>query len=87
MMWIWISNYYATVDEFRSSIQTTRGPFYQRELTLIPAWMSNHIHYKMWNELSINSKTPTVTQLKFRNGYVTLSHTLLDMGLLIHAGI
>ena len=29
-----------------------RGPFYQHGLTLIPAWISNHIHYKMWDEIT-----------------------------------
>ena len=30
----------------------TRGPFYQHGLTLIPAWISNHIHYKVWDEIT-----------------------------------
>ena len=28
-----------------------QGPFYQHCLTLIP-WISNHIHYKMWDEIT-----------------------------------
>ena len=28
-------------------ILTTMGPFYYHGLTVIPAWISNHIHYKM----------------------------------------
>ena len=28
----------------------TSGPFYQLGLTLIPAWICNYIHYKMWDE-------------------------------------
>ena len=28
------------------------GPFYQHGLTLIPAWISNYIHYKVWDELT-----------------------------------
>ena len=27
-----------------------RGPFYWHGLTLIPAWVSNYIHYKVWDE-------------------------------------
>ena len=27
------------------------GPFYQHGLTLIPAWISNYIHYKVWDEI------------------------------------
>ena len=28
------------------------GPFYQHGLTLIPAWISNYIHYKVWDEIT-----------------------------------
>ena len=28
-----------------------RGPFYLHGLTLIPAWISNYIHYKMSDEI------------------------------------
>ena len=27
------------------------GPFYLHGLTLIPAWISNYIHYKVWDEI------------------------------------
>ena len=30
----------------------TRGPFYYHGLTLIPAWISNYIHYKLWDEIT-----------------------------------
>ena len=46
----------------------TWGPLYQHGLTLIPAWISNHMHSKVWDELSINSQTSTVAPLKFGNG-------------------
>ena len=29
----------------------TRGPFYEHSLTLIPEWISNYIHYKVWYEI------------------------------------
>ena len=29
-----------------------RGPFYLHGLTLIPAWISNYIHYKVWDEIA-----------------------------------
>ena len=32
--------------------QTTSSPFYLHGLTLIPAWISNYIHYKMWDEIT-----------------------------------
>ena len=28
------------------------GPFYQHGFTLIPAWISNYIHYKVWGEIT-----------------------------------
>ena len=31
---------------------TSSGPFYKHGLTLIPAWISNHIHYKVWDEIT-----------------------------------
>ena len=30
----------------------TRCPFYLHGLTLTPAWISYHIHHKMWNEIT-----------------------------------
>ena len=34
------------------AIAHTNGPFYQRGLTLIPAWISNYIHYKVCYEIT-----------------------------------
>ena len=31
---------------------TTRGPFYYNGLILIPAGISNYIHYKVWDEIT-----------------------------------
>ena len=33
-------------------VQKSCGPFYKHGLTLIPAWISNHIHYKVWDEIT-----------------------------------
>ena len=30
----------------------SNGPFYLHGLTLIPAWISNYIHYKVWDEIT-----------------------------------
>ena len=30
----------------------TSGPFYEHGLTLIPAWISNYIHYNVWDEIT-----------------------------------
>ena len=31
---------------------STWGPFYQHGLTFIPAWISNYIHYNVWDEIT-----------------------------------
>ena len=38
--------------------------------TLIPAWISYYIHYKVWMTLLIHSRTSTVHPLKFENGWI-----------------
>ena len=43
--------------------QDDRAPFSWRGLTLIPAWIRNYIHYKMWGEITysfLNFNGPTV---------------------------
>ena len=42
----------------------TWGPFYWPELTLIPAWMGNHMPRKWGKKLFIHSQTSTVIPLK-----------------------
>ena len=32
--------------------QDTRDPFYPHGVTLIPAWPTNRIHYKLWDEIT-----------------------------------
>ena len=43
-------------------------PFFLHGLTLIPAWISNYIHYNMWDEITNPFETSTVQQLNFGNG-------------------
>ena len=38
---------------------TTRGPFYWHGSTLLPAWISNYIHYNVWMKSLIHSQTST----------------------------
>ena len=41
----------------------TCGPFYKHGWTLIPAWLSNYIHCKVWDEITyphLNSNDTTV---------------------------
>ena len=50
------------------------APFYWHGLTLIPAWINNHMPCKMWDEITypfINfnvATVETVQPLKFRDG-------------------
>ena len=37
-------------------------------LTLIPALKTNHIHYKLWDEITYAFLTSTVQPFKVRNG-------------------
>ena len=54
-------------------------------INLIPVWLINRMHRKRPAKLLILSQTSTVLLLKFGNGKVHLSHTVL--WLLIHAEI
>ena len=33
-------------------VKISWAPFYLHGLTLIPAWISNYIHYKVWDEIT-----------------------------------
>ena len=33
-------------------LESLCGPFYLHELTLIPVWMNNYIHYKVWDGIT-----------------------------------
>ena len=39
-----------SIDNLASCVAS--GPFYYYGLTLIPAWISNYIHHKMWYEIT-----------------------------------
>ena len=55
----------------------SRSLFYWHGLTLISTWISNYMHYKVWDEIAY----------QFRNEWVMLLHILQGMWLLIHAEI
>ena len=60
---------------FRVNRELLMGSFYHTVtwLTLIPAWVNNHMPSNLWEE--IDYPFP-VAPLKFWNGYVISSHTL-----------
>ena len=41
--------------EFTDGNPSNSGPFYWHGLTLIPARISNYIHYKLWGEITYKS--------------------------------
>ena len=49
-------------------VGTNQGPFYKHGLTLIPAWISNHMPCKVGDEITYPSQTSAMQPLKFRNG-------------------
>ena len=59
--------------------------FYWHGLNLVPALISNYIHYKVRNEITSIHKLQLA--LRFRNGWVISFQTLLGMWLRIHVGI
>ena len=67
-----------------SAMIPSRGPFYWKGLTLIPPWIINNIHYKVWDVtthpfLNFNSCTVEVKEWKLIS-----SHTSLSIWLVIH---
>ena len=51
----------------------TWGPFYRHVLTLIPAWISNHMHRKVWDEVSYplpNFNNSTVEVMEWISNFI-----------------
>ena len=52
-----------------------RGLFYSYRSPLIPAWINNHIKYKVWDEITYPFPNFNAQPLKFGNGKVNSCHT------------
>ena len=63
------------------------GPLLLTWFNLKPAWISNYIHYKGWDEIAYLSPNFNGAAVEFTNGYVISSRSLLGMWLLIYTGI
>ena len=46
----------------------TSGPFNLHGLTLIPAWISNYIHYKVWDEITFPFLNLNGATVEFNTG-------------------
>ena len=49
-MWVKWASGHLTADILAAN--DTSNPFYEHRLTLIPAWISNYIHSKAWDEIT-----------------------------------
>ena len=64
-----------------SAINTPRGPFYTRGLTLFPSWIIDYIHYNLWDKIIYSF--PNLISITSK--YAKMSyHTILGMWLHIH---
>ena len=57
-----------------------RGPFYEQSLTLIPAWISNYIHYKVWVKITYlfpNFNRCAVEVLEWTSNFIL--HFIMDV--------
>ena len=63
-------------------------PFYWHGLIPVPAWLSNYIHDKAWDEITYpfpNFNGATVDVWEWISNFIP--HTLFCIWLLIHVGI
>ena len=65
------------------SYQNFWGPLYKHFLTYIPAWVSNYIHYKVWNEITYpftNFNGATVEVWEWINDFILYfpGHVITD---------
>ena len=64
----------------------TKGPFRFYDLTLIPAWIRDYIHYKVWDEINHPLSNSNSAAFEAWHGFIISTHfTLLSVWLLIHA--
>ena len=68
------------IDKFDYILLTVRGPFYQHRLTLISAWISNHMSSNVGDEISYSSPNfdvCTVDILEWISHYIL--HFMMDV--------
>ena len=59
----WLSDIYSMASSSIGRYHTllvNSWDFYQHGLTLIPAWISDYIHYNVWHEFIIHTQTSFV---------------------------
>ena len=82
----WIGELFLSANIHFICILVSRDPFYQNGLFLIPAWISNHMPSKMWDEVTFpipNFDGCIIEVLELINDFVPY----FRMYFLIHAGI
>ena len=63
------------------------GSFYWYGLTLIPAWISKYLHYKVWSALTYLFPNFNGATVEVWARVSNSSHTFLGIWLLTHVGI
>ena len=58
---------------FIAALFVNGAPFYQHGFILIPAWISNYIHYKVWDEIPYPFSN--LTREKIENEWIISPHT------------
>ena len=72
---------------FQLQFQCIMGPFQLTLLTLIPTWVSNYIHYKVYDDITYSFPNFTGAAVNIWEWLINFTHTLHGMCLLIHTGI
>ena len=63
--------------QFSDPLVITNDPFYLNGSTLIPAWISHYIHYKVWDETTYpfpNFNSPQASMCWYHNSWYIFSH-------------
>ena len=52
--WKYVANnsYHSHGKVHKMAFNAARGPFYQHGVSVIPPWISDYIHYKVWDEFT-----------------------------------
>ena len=61
------------------NVQAIRNHFTCRDLLLIPAWISNHMPSKTWDEITFPFRISAVQSLKFENWFNVIPHFMMDL--------
>ena len=61
-------------------------PLHEHDLTIVLVGIGNYIQYKVWNRIILPFPNFNGATVEVGDGLLILSHILLGMWLLVHAG-